>query len=67
MLIFIDINNYEKTLNTNYIGLSPIHISIINGHYTISLLLKKYYNISDYEIKNVSEEYKNKIYFIIVI
>ena len=61
MLYFIGINNFAKKLNINFIGLSPIHISILNGHYTISLLLKEYFNISDNEINNISEEYKNKI------
>ena len=61
ILFFVEIDNFEKKINSNFILLSPIHISFINGHYTKSLYLKKYFNISDYEIKNIFEKYKNKI------
>lgn len=61
IIFFIETNNLKKILNRNYIGLLPIHIAIINGHYIIALLLKQYFNISDSEIKTISEEYKDKI------
>ncbi len=61
MLLFIELNKLEKKLNINYLGLLPIHIAIINEHYTIALLIKYFFNISNDEIKNVSDEYKQKI------
>ena len=61
MLLFIELNGLQKKLSTNYLGLSPIHIAILNGYNTIALLIKSFFNVSDEDIKNVSDEYKQKI------
>ena len=61
ILLFIELNKFENNFKINHIGLLPIHIAIINENFSIALLLKQIFNISDDIIKNVSEEYKLKI------
>ena len=61
ILLYIEIYQFPKKLMNNHIGLLPIHIAIINGFYTIALLIEKFFNLSNTQIMNISEEYKNKI------
>ena len=61
ILLYIELNNFPKEINVNHIGLSPAHIAIINKNYTTALLVIKYFNLSDSQIKNISQEYQNKI------
>ena len=61
ILLYIELNNFPKTLNINHIGLLPAHIAIINKNYTTALFVIKYFNLSISQIKNISKEYENKI------
>ena len=61
ILLYIEINNFPKKLINNNIGLLPIHIAIINEYNSIALLIQKFFNLSNSQIMNISEEYKNKI------
>ena len=47
ILLNIEINKLPKKLMNNHIGLLPIHIAIINEHYSVALLIKKYFDLTD--------------------
>lgn len=54
-ILYIELNNFPKVMNINHIGLSPAHIAIINKNYSSALLVIKNFDLSNSQIKIVSQ------------
>ena len=61
MLLFTELYNLDYKIRINKNGLLPIHISLINENYTITLLLKKFFGIENGEIDKIPQKYKEKL------